>query len=250
MELIPAIDLRGGRCVRLLKGRFDAETLYARDPFQLADEYRALGAARVHVVDLDGARDGAPVNREAIARIASLRGIAVQAGGGVRSEESLEALFGLGVARVVLGSLAIREAEIFRRWLDRYGPERLALALDVRHDAAGRPMLVSHGWQRTEPRDLWEILEDRVAGYGGGALRHVLCTDVDRDGALAGPNLGLYKAAARRYPGIAWQASGGVRDAGDLGALRRAGAAAAVCGRALLEGRITPAEMRPFLPNA
>ena len=250
MELIPAIDLRGGRSVRLLQGRFDAETHYPGDPLELARAYHAQGAGRLHIVDLDGARDGTPANRNLISRLAALPGIALQVGGGVRSEDRFTALLAVGVARVVIGSLAVLQPRELRHWLERHDPDRIVLALDVRHDAAGRPLLVTHGWQQTGSRGLWEILEDPVAGYGGSALRHVLCTDVDRDGALTGPNLELYEAAVRRFPKIAWQASGGVRDAGDLTALRATGAAAAVAGRALLEQRIGPEEMRPFLPNA
>jgi phosphoribosylformimino-5-aminoimidazole carboxamide ribotide isomerase len=250
MELIPAIDLRGGRCVRLLQGRFDAETHYLGDPVDLARAYLAQGAGRLHVVDLDGARDGTPANQEVIAHLVAVTGIALQVGGGVRSEERLMVLLALGVARVVVGSLAILEPAVLRRCLDRHGPDRVVLALDVRHDAAGRPRLVTHGWRQAGSRDLWELLEDPVAGYGGSDVRHVLCTDVDRDGTLCGPNLALYEAAVRRFPGIAWQASGGVRDAADLRALRATGAAAAVSGRALLEQRISTEELRPFLPSA
>ena len=250
MELIPAIDLRGGRCVRLLKGRFDAETPYPSDPLDLAREYQALGAERLHVVDLDGARDGTPGNWDLISRLAALPGISLQVGGGVRSEERLTALLALGVARVVIGSLAVLEPVALRRWLDRHGPDRVVLALDVRHDAAGKPMLLTHGWQQRGSRCLWALLADPVAGYGGSAFKHVLCTDVERDGALAGPNVALYEDAVRRFPGIAWQASGGVRDADDLRALASTGAVAAVSGRALLERRMTTSELRPYLPNA
>jgi phosphoribosylformimino-5-aminoimidazole carboxamide ribotide isomerase len=250
MELIPAIDLRGGRCVRLLKGRFDAETSYPADPLALACDYRALGAEWLHVVDLDGARDGTPGNWDVISLLAALPGIALQVGGGVRSEDRLTALLALGAARVVIGSLAVLEPTALRRWLDRYGPDRLVLALDVRHDASSEPMLVTHGWQQRGSRTLWELLEDPVLGYGRSPLKHVLCTDVERDGALAGPNLALYEDAVRRFPAIAWQASGGVRDAEDLRALADTGAVAAVSGRALLERRMTTSELRPYLPNA
>ncbi len=124
------------------------------------------------------------------------------------------------------------------------------LALDVRHDATGRPMLTTHGWQKDASRSLWEILEDPEDGYGASALRHVLCTDVDRDGALTGPNLALYTAAVERFPAIAWQASGGVRDADDLRALEATGVAAVVSGRAMLEQRFRTEELAPYLPNA
>jgi phosphoribosylformimino-5-aminoimidazole carboxamide ribotide isomerase len=249
MELIPAIDLRGGRCVRLLRGRFDAETSYSAAPPQLLERYRSLGAATVHVVDLDGARDGVPANRELIAQLAGAGTVRLQVGGGVRSQDTIAELLTLGVARIVLGSLAVTRPREVRTWLTQFGPERIVLALDVRHDQ-GRPMLASHGWERETGRSLWEILDDTVDGYGASALRHVLCTDVECDGTLAGPNVGLYEAAVRRFPGIAWQASGGVRDVADLRALHAAGVSAVVSGRALLEERLPAEELGPFLQNA
>jgi phosphoribosylformimino-5-aminoimidazole carboxamide ribotide isomerase len=250
MELMPAIDLRGGRCVRLLQGRFDAETSYPEDPLALLRTYRDLGAAWLHVVDLDGAREGVPGNAATITRLAAESGIALQAGGGIRSAAALEALLAQGVTRAVIGSHAIAQPAELRRWLERLGPERIVLALDVRHDAAGRPMLTTHGWRQSAARTLWEILEDPRHGFGGSELRHVLCTDVERDGALTGPNLALYAAAVARCPGVRWQASGGVRDAADLHALDRLGVAVAVSGRALLEHRLRREELAPFLPNA
>ncbi len=249
MELIPAIDLRGGRCVRLLRGRFDAETRYSSVPTQLLERYRSLGAATVHVVDLDGAREGLPANRDLIAELASCDTVRLQVGGGVRSQDAVAELLALGVARVVLGSLAVTRPRDVRPWLRLFGPERIVLALDVRHDQ-GRPMLMSHGWERETGRTLWEILDDPVDGYGETPLRHVLCTDVECDGTLAGPNVGLYETAVRRFPGIAWQASGGVRDVADLRALGAAGVSAVVSGRALLEERLPAEELGPFLQNA
>ena len=247
---MPAIDLRGGRCVRLAQGRFDAETLYPDEPLNLLKRYRALGAAWLHVVDLDGARDGVPAHAAEIAFLAAESGIALQVGGGIRTVETLETLLEHGAARAVIGSLAVTQPWELRRWLDRHGPERIVLALDVRHDASGRPLLLTRGWQQTSARDLWEILEDPDDGYGGSALRHVLCTDVERDGLLGGPNLALYAAAVARFPGIAWQASGGVRDATDLAALAATGVGAVVSGRALLEHRFQGGELKPYLPNA
>ncbi len=250
MELIPAIDLRGGRCVRLLQGRFDAETEYASDPGELLDHYQSFGATVVHVVDLDGARDGVQANRAIIAQLAAGASARLQVGGGVRSAGTVAELLALGVARVVVGSLAVTEPQEVRRWLGRYGAERIVLALDVRVDDAGRPMLATHGWERQTVRCLWDVLADSVDGFGAVPLRHVLCTDVECDGALSGPNIDLYTQAVRRFPGIAWQASGGVRDIADLPALAACGVAAAVSGRALLEDRLPVEELRPYLRNA
>lgn len=246
MELIPAIDLRGGQVVRLLHGDFAAETRYAFTPDGLLQRYADWGAATLHVVDLDGARDGASGNLaiiEALARTGRLR---LQVGGGIRNETALVRLLDAGVSRVVIGSLAVTAPDTVAGWLRSFGPERITLALDVRLDETGTPRLTTHGWQENSTLSLW----DAVAQYANAGLRHVLCTDVARDGALSGPNSDLYAEAVRRCPAIAWQASGGVRDAGDLALLRQVGVAGTVSGKALLEGRITREELQPYLPAA
>jgi phosphoribosylformimino-5-aminoimidazole carboxamide ribotide isomerase len=245
MKLIPAIDLRDGRCVRLLKGDFAQETRYAVDPVALAIQYAEQGADWLHIVDLDGAKRGEPVNLAVIERMCSAAGVAVQYGGGVRTAASLEQALAV-VERVVVGSLAVTEPETVAEWLMRHGPERLVLALDVRLERDGTPMVATHGWTRASTLTLAAAIER----YAGAGVRHVLCTDIDRDGALTGPNVELYRECATRWPAIAFQASGGVRDAGDLEALAAAGAAAAVSGKALLEGRLKPEEIRPFLRGA
>jgi len=247
MLLIPAIDLRGGQCVRLLQGRFDAETVYAQDPLTVLEQYLALGARRIHVVDLDGARDGSQGNRAAIRRIADRAGRdAIQVGGGVRTRKVAEDLFALGVARVVVGSVAVTQPDEVASWIREFGPERVVLAFDVRLDEGGTPRLATHGWERQTQTSLW----DAVELYLAAGLRHVLCTDVARDGALTGPNVALYGECVRRFSSIEWQASGGVSAAADLHALASTGAAAVISGRALLEGRLTAQEIEPFLPAA
>ena len=247
MLLIPAIDLRGGQCVRLLQGRFDAETVYASDPLEVLERYLAFGARRIHVVDLDGARDGSQGNRAAIGRIVGRAGRdAVQVGGGIRTRQVAEELFDLGVARVVVGSVAVTEPDEVASWLREFGPERVVLAFDVRLDDGGTPRLATHGWERQTQTSLW----DAVERYLPAGLRHVLCTDVARDGALSGPNVELYRQCTRRFPNVAWQASGGVSEAADLDALATTGADSVISGRALLEGRLNAEELAPFLPAA
>jgi phosphoribosylformimino-5-aminoimidazole carboxamide ribotide isomerase len=247
MLLIPAIDLRGGQCVRLLQGRFDAETVYASDPLEILEKYLAFGARRIHVVDLDGAREGSQGNRAAIRRIVGRAGRdAIQVGGGVRSHRIAEELLELGVARVVVGSVAVTQPDEVASWLREFGPERVVLAFDVRLDDGGTPRLATHGWERQTATSLW----DAVERFLPARLLHVLCTDVARDGALSGPNVDLYRQCARRYPNVAWQASGGVSEAADLHALAATGAASVISGRALLEDRISAEELAPFLPAA
>jgi phosphoribosylformimino-5-aminoimidazole carboxamide ribotide isomerase len=246
MRLIPAIDLRGGRCVRLLRGDFTAETRYEAEPLELLARYRGDGADWLHVVDLDGARDGSGGNCPLIASLAAESGIQLQVGGGLREFAAVQKMLDLGAARAVVGSAALTQPDEVRRWLRHFGSGRIALAFDVRLDEAGTPCIATHGWTRQSTLSLWRA----VAEFVDAGLTHVLCTDVSRDGALGGPNVALYAQAVRCHPAVAWQASGGIRDAGDLHALAECGAAAAVSGKALLERRIPIEELRPFLPNA
>jgi phosphoribosylformimino-5-aminoimidazole carboxamide ribotide isomerase len=244
--LIPSIDVRGGHCVRLLQGDFAAETRYALGPHELLSRYQRLGAAWLHIVDLDGARAGAPVNRSLIHQLAAQRAVRLQVGGGLRDRAAVDDLLTRGVARVAIGSAAVEQREQVASWLHRFGPERICLAFDVRLDAQAVPRLHTRGWEHLTALSLWEA----VAAFSADGLRHVLCTDIDRDGALAGPNLALYREALQRFPQIQWQASGGISSGADLAALAALGVPAAISGKALLEERIPLEELRPFLPNA
>lgn len=232
--------------MRLLQGDFDAETSYAAAPSTLLAKYRDYGADWLHVVDLDGARDGNPGNQPIIADLAAQPAVKLQVGGGLRNAEAISQMLRLGVARVVVGSAAVTQPDAVRGWLGRFGAERVALAFDVRLDESGVPCVATHGWREQSQLTLWSA----VALFTGSGLRHVLCTDVRRDGALSGPNVDLYREAAQRLPQIEWQASGGIRDARDLRALAAAGAAAAISGKALLEDRILVEDLQPYLPNA
>lgn len=243
---IPAIDLKDGGCVRLFQGRFDQVSGYDAAPEELVVRYLALGTAWIHVVDLDGARHGVEGNRALIARMAGLAPGHIQVGGGIRKRSDVEAALRLGAGRVVVGSAAVDGPEDVKAWFDEFGPERLVLALDVRLDEQETPWLRTRGWTREAGLSLW----DAVASYRDAGLTHVLCTDVARDGAMSGPNLALYREFCSRFADIRLQASGGVRDLADLEALRETGAAAAVIGKALLDGRITDEGIRAFLRNA
>jgi phosphoribosylformimino-5-aminoimidazole carboxamide ribotide isomerase len=178
--------------------------------------------------------------------MAALGRLKMQVGGGLRSLAVMEDLFAAGVSRAVIGSAAVEQPEIARTALQRFGAEAVCLAIDVRVDEGGVPRVRTRGWVTEHPVSLWDL----IAQFQADGLRHVLCTDIERDGALGGPNLALYQEGQQRCPGIAWQASGGVRDAADLAALARVGVAAAISGKALLEGRMTTEELQPFLRDA
>jgi phosphoribosylformimino-5-aminoimidazole carboxamide ribotide isomerase len=234
VEIIPAIDLRAGGVVRLAQGDYARETRYPVEPVALARDYAAAGARWLHVVDLDGARAGALENLHTIEALAGTP-LHVQSGGGVRDEDGVRRLFDAGVARVVVGSVAVRDPENVEKWIARHGPERICVALDGRVDEDGRWTLPVKGWTESSEARLDEL----ALRYARAGARHLLCTDIARDGMLSGPNLDLYAHLLQIVPGIAIQASGGVRNADDLRALRAAGAAAAILGRSLLEGRLT-----------
>ena len=236
MEIIPAIDLRAGHVVRLAQGDFERQTRYPVDPAELAEKYRVSGARWLHVVDLDGARAGDLRNLPVIASLAKT-GLLIQAGGGVRERADIDALFAAGAARVVIGSMSIREPEKVEKWISSYGADRICVALDTRR-TDGEWMLPSAGWLKTESARL----NDLAPHYANAGAIHLLCTDIDRDGMLAGPNFDLYRELRAHAPSLRIQASGGVRDRADLSELALIGVSGAILGRSLLEGRVQLAE--------
>ena len=242
MEVIPAIDLLNGQCVRLFQGDFARVTVYAEDPVELARRYRDAGLKRLHVVDLDGARTGSPRNMDLITAMAAEVGLAVQAGGGLRSLDRALALRAAGAARVVVGSVAAETPDTALEWLDQLGPEHLVLAFDVRVPEKSDPMVLIRGWVQESGTGLWALLE-KFCAHGA---RHFLCTDIAQDGTLAGPNLDLYRECAGRFPQASVIASGGVGSLGDLQRLAATGVAAVVTGKALLDGRLTLQEIESF----
>jgi phosphoribosylformimino-5-aminoimidazole carboxamide ribotide isomerase len=246
MILIPSIDLRGGRCVRLREGDFATESAYDVQPPALLRRYHALGARWVHIVDLDGAKDGVLVNSPLIASLAQQSDMQLQVGGGVRSVGVIEGLLSAGVSRVVIGSAAVQKPAEVAMWVKHFGAERICLAFDVRIGPVHQPQVHTHGWTRNSVLSLW----DAINIFPPGLVRHVLSTDISRDGTLRGPNLGLYRLGLKYFPDLVWQASGGIRDAADLEALANIGVSAAVSGTAILEERISRQSLERFLPAA
>ena len=237
MIVYPAIDLRGGVCVRLMHGRFDAVTRYDDDPAARLAAFAAAGADWAHIVDLDGAEAGRALQHALIGDLAAAIDVRIQSGGGVRSADDVQRLLDAGVSRVVVCSLAVSDPDAVSGWLARFGPDRLTLAIDVKADG-DRYIPALKGWTEAASVDLWTAL-DR---YPPGAAKHLLVTDVGRDGALTGPNLDLLGEIVRRRPDLRVQASGGVSGLADLAAARAAGCDGAIVGRALYEGRFTVAE--------
>lgn len=237
MIVYPAIDLKDGVCVRLMHGRFDQVTRYDESPPARLAAFAAEGAQWVHVVDLDGAEAGRAMQHGLIGELATSVAVKIQSGGGVRSEADVERLLAAGVSRVVVGSLAVTKSDEVLAWLDRFGSERITLALDVKYED-GVPVPALKGWTLSAGVDLWSVL-DR---YPSDLLTHVLMTDVGRDGALTGPNLDLLGEARARRPELKIQASGGVATLHDLTAARAIGCDGAIVGRAIYEGRFTVVE--------
>lgn len=225
MIVYPAMDLMGGRVVRLRQGRFDDATVYSNDPAEALRWFGLAGATWAHVVDLDGARAGTPVQSELIASLAGAAPINLQVAGGLRERTHLERMFDAGVSRVVIGSLTVRAPDTVRRWLEEFGPERITLSLDVRVTDKG-PFVAVSGWSEDSGRTLWDV----AAAYPDA--RHFLLTDIGRDGMLEGPNFELYEEAAIRLPNSRIQASGGVSSLADLQRLKTDGA---IVGKALWE---------------
>lgn len=237
----PAIDVRDGRVVRLAQGDYARETRYAAAPFELAMAYADAGAQALHLVDLDAARGGGYTLETLLRAIAENGRLSVQTGGGVRGEDDVQRILDAGAARVVVGSLAVREPVRVAGWLDRFGAERIVVALDARREDDGVWRLPVHGWTQGSGVELDALL----AHYAAAGAEHLLCTDIARDGMLGGPNFALYRRIVERWPAFLLQASGGVREAADVGAAREAGCAGIVLGRALLEGRFALADVLP-----
>jgi phosphoribosylformimino-5-aminoimidazole carboxamide ribotide isomerase len=236
--IIPAIDLIQGKTVRLYQGSYDKTTEYQQTPLQLRDLYAEAGADILHLVDLTGAKNAADRQLELLTSLMKNSPLPVQVGGGVRTAADVEQLLAAGASRVVVGSVAIREPETVQGWLRTYGGEKIVLALDVSINAQGDKTLPSHGWIEESTITLEQVLD----GFIAAGAKHVLCTDISKDGTLQGPNVALYAELVQKYPQIQWQASGGVGSLADIKALKPTGVAGVILGRALLEGKFTAQE--------
>ena len=219
IELIPAIDIIGGQCVRLTKGDYDQKTVYRDSPAEVAKEFEQIGFKRLHVVDLDGAKSKHIVNSEVLRRVTTDTQLVVDFGGGIKTDEDIEKAFAAGASMVTIGSIAVTDPDLFMGWLEKYGAEHIILGADVRHGK-----ISINGWKEDSAEDLLPFLKK----YVDAGVKNVLCTEISKDGTLTGPAIELYQSIMAAYPGLHLIASGGVSSIDDIKALEAAGIPAVV----------------------
>ena len=234
IELIPAIDIIDGKCVRLTQGDYDSKKVYNEDPLEVAKSFEGCGLKRLHVVDLDGAREGRIINYRILERIAVNTSLNIDFGGGLKCDKDLEIAFDCGAQMITGGSIAVKSPEVFGEWLKRFGNERIILGADAKNEK-----IAVGGWQETTTKDLIPFIEE----YHNKGITKVICTDISRDGMLQGPSTVLYKKIREALPGIYLIASGGISSVQDIEELDNAGIAAVIFGKAVYEGRITWQEL-------
>ena len=238
IELIPAIDIIDGKCVRLSQGDYDTKKIYNENPLEVAKEFEANGIQRLHVVDLDGAKSSHVVNYKVLDAIAGHTSLTIDFGGGIKTDEDLVIAFENGAHMVTLGSVAVKKPKLFKKWLHQYGAEKIILGADVKDNR-----ISVSGWLEEGPQELMPFLTN----YTQEGVSKVLCTDISRDGMLQGPSIELYKQVMQRFPTMHLIASGGVSGVDDIIRLDDAGIPAVVFGKALYEGRITMKDLKRFM---
>ena len=234
IELIPAIDIINGQCVRLTKGDYDQKKVYNDDPVAVAKEFEQTGFRRLHIVDLDGAKSKHIVNDDVLRRITSETGLIVDFGGGIKTGEDIEKAFEAGASMVTVGSIAVTQPQLFITWLTQYGADKMILGADVRNG-----MISINGWKEDSTEELLPFLKK----YIDAGVKNVLCTEISKDGTLQGPAVTLYKEVMKAYPQLHLIASGGVSRKEDIEELEREGIPAVVFGKAIYEGRIDLKEL-------
>ena len=238
IELIPAIDIIDGKCVRLSQGDYNSKKVYNENPLEVAKEFEAHGIRRLHVVDLDGAASHHIVNYRVLESIASRTSLIIDFGGGIKSDEDLIIAFENGAQMVTLGSIAVKNPDLFKKWLHQYGAEKIILGADAKDNH-----IAVNGWKEESTQELLPFLEE----YTKEGIRKVLCTDISRDGMLQGPSIELYKQIMQQFPEMHLIASGGVSSIDDIIKLQEAKIPAVVFGKALYEGKITMKDLNRFM---
>ncbi|WP_291909687.1 1-(5-phosphoribosyl)-5-[(5-phosphoribosylamino)methylideneamino]imidazole-4-carboxamide isomerase [Chitinophaga sp. CB10] len=237
-EIIPAIDIIDGKCVRLTQGDYSQQKVYNEHPLEVAKEFEALGVRRLHLVDLDGAKKGAVVNWKVLENIAGKTSLVTDFGGGIKTEKDLQIVFESGAALATIGSVAAKEPELFFSWVKQYGPEKIFLGADVKEEK-----IAVGGWLETTGLSVYDFLQSNIAR----GVHNIFCTDIAKDGLLQGPSVDLYKKILERFQGINFVASGGVSNIDDVAVLKEIGCSGVIIGKAIYEGKISMAELKTFL---
>ncbi|MBW0179249.1 1-(5-phosphoribosyl)-5-[(5-phosphoribosylamino)methylideneamino]imidazole-4-carboxamide isomerase [Sediminibacterium sp.] len=237
MVIIPAIDIIDGKCVRLTEGDYSQKTVYNENPLEVALQFEDAGLKRLHLVDLDGAKAGAVKNWKVLEQLTSKTSLILDFGGGIKKEEDLTVVFNSGAAYATIGSLAVKQENVFIEWMQKYGADKFLLGADVKDEK-----IAVSGWLETT--DVW--IYDFIEKYIGLGIQQLFCTDVSKDGKLEGPSVVLYKQILEKFPSLHFIASGGVSSMSDLEVLREAGCSGAIVGKAIYENRISLKELSKF----
>ncbi len=238
IEIIPAIDIIDGKCVRLTQGDYDTKKVYNEDPVEVAKMFEGAGIRRLHTVDLDGAKSQHVINYKTIEKIAEHTSLVIDFGGGIKSNEDIDIAFASGASLVTVGSIAVKNPPLFTSWIEKYGSNKIILGADVKNG-----LISINGWKEEGNNELMPFLQD----YTGKGISNVLCTDISKDGMLQGPAVELYKQIMEKFPDMHLIASGGVSCIEDIEALDHAGIPAVVFGKAIYEGKINMGELAKFL---
>lgn len=238
MRIIPAIDIIGGKCVRLSQGEYDSKKVYYDNPLDVAKMFEDHGIRFLHLVDLDGAKAKHVVNLDVLKIISTHTALTVDFGGGIKSDGDIKAVFENGASQVTVGSMAVSNPEKMEQWLEEYGADKIILGADAKEG-----MVAISGWQTVSALSLSDFLAD----YSAKGVKYVVCTDISRDGMLQGTSIELYKSLRQEFPDLKFVASGGVTHVSELSALKEIGMDGAIIGKAIYEGNITLDELKDFI---
>lgn len=238
MQIIPAIDIIEGKCVRLTQGDYSQKKVYNENPLEVAKQFEDAGIKRLHLVDLDGAKAGRVINWKVLENIATKTKLVIDFGGGIKTGKDIEIIFNSGGAIATIGSIAVKQPELFHQWLKKYGGDNILLGADVKNEK-----IAIHGWTEQTEINVFDFLEQHI----DKGLKQAFCTDISKDGLLQGPATDLYKKIIERFPELKFIASGGVTSIDDLTKLKEAGCEGVIIGKAIYEGKIRMEELKPFI---
>jgi len=240
IEIIPAIDIIDGKCVRLSQGDFETKKVYSESPLETARQFEAAGITRLHMVDLDGARQGKLINLASLSDVASNTNLKLDFGGGIKTKEDVLSVLNAGAGMINIGSIAVKQPALVSAWIEEFGSEKILLGADVRDEK-----IVTQGWQVSTDIGILKFIEDFVRR----GIKQIFCTDVAKDGLLEGTSIDLYKKILGKFPGLHLIASGGVTSINEIEALKAIGCAGVIIGKALYEGRIKLGDLKKFLAD-